>query len=482
MAKRQDAQRSPLSDPKETIHITLIHGTFAPGAAWTKPGSLFRNTISEEFDGRIEFHSDFWWWGLPSHLNRHVAGMRLQKYLWDLTTSHPGRHFVIGHSHGALVGLYAVRDQDLAKRIEGVISLSTPFLIARPRELSILGMIALIFGFIAFFAIPASFAPIPFAAYIDSELPWYLGAPIFLVGLALPVVGLMAIAGIIIGVEKLTNWFLTTMKIPNIHSGRLLIVRGPSDEASALISLFHGLELLVTAIWGRRGPFDRFILASARRLSNGVERILNAVPMWFCAISWAWFWLGNLLTVVAFMSAAIFSLNFPEQTEEIKRTAWAPFNPRSHLWPMLGIIYHYSTAVLPFWLISAIAITAFPTFIFLCLTGFAFSLAVSAGVFLGLCFLVAVSCTAFLAITSVPELGPCAATVVVSVEATPPGRYEVESGDDTARIDAFLTHSWSYSHPQALAAISAWLKLPKPDAPLIPPLPEPKTQSENPFS
>jgi hypothetical protein len=107
-------------------HITLVHGTFAPGAAWTKPGSLLRNKITEELGGLVEFHDDFWWCGLPSHVNRHIAGKRLRSYMLDLTARHSGRHFIIGHSHGGLISLYAVRDHDLAKGIEGIISLSTP--------------------------------------------------------------------------------------------------------------------------------------------------------------------------------------------------------------------------------------------------------------------------------------------------------------------------------------------------------------------
>lgn len=479
--------------PKETIHVTLVHGTFAPGAAWTKSGSALRNAISEEFDDHVEFHSTFRWWGLPSHLNRHVASKRLRRYLLELTERHKGRHFIIGHSHGALLSLYAVREQELAKRIEGVISLSTPYLIARPRKLSVLGLIAVIFGGLAAFAMLSSLAQIPLAAYFNSDLPWYVGVLAFLFWLALIILMIATLSGLILGVKKLSNWFLTTMEIPSIDSGRLLIVRGPSDEASVLINLFHGIELLISAIWGRRGPFDRLIVATAQRLWAHGQHILGSIPVLLYVITWFWMAIGIFIFLAASIAALVFMEKFPEHAEELIKPAMSHLHSnsiferifwgsRSTLLGFLNVIQYYASELLPAWMVSALAVAAFPMFSVLCVVGALFTFAASAGVFSGSLFVIAVLSTAFLAIASVPELGPCAATVVVSVEATPPGQYEVVSGKDTAGSDAFLTHSWSYSHPQALKAIATWLKAPKPDMPLIPPPPPPPPPPRDPNS
>ena len=462
---------------EDVTHITLVHGTFAPGADWTQPGSLLRNKITEEFEGRVEFHGDFRWRGLPSHIDRHAAGKRFRSYMLDLTARHPGRHFIIGHSHGGLVSLYAVRDQELAKRIDGVISLSTPYLIARPRELSVVGWIAFFFGCLAFIGVPAILAKVAFAAYLDSSLPWWLGVPIFAVGLAVPMLVLGILAGIMHGVEKLSAWFLETMAIPRVNSDRLLIVRGPSDEATSLISLFHGMELLLTAVWGRRGPFDRVIIAAAKYVWAACEATWFALPIFLDTIVRIWLWAAALITIAASFAVAALMYKFPQETAELQRTAWVPIRALTFFSQGLSIARHYAFVMLPGWLVITFAVVAFPWFALFCVAGVLLSLALGAGIFLGFIFVAVVLCTALLAITSVPELGPCVARVVVSVEALPRGGYKVEQGDDTADLDAFLTHSWSYAHPQALAAIAAWLKAPKPDAPLIPPPPTKSNRS-----
>ena len=169
------------------VHVTLVHGTFAPGAGWTQHGSLLRNALEDAFSQRLCFHDDFRWSGLPSHLARHVAAKRLQAYLQKLTDMHPGSHYVIGHSHGALVTLYALRDPVLAQRIAGVVSLSTPYLIARRRQLSIFGMIAAILGLLGVLWLGITFARMPFARSLDSSNPGYITGALFMLGFVLQI-------------------------------------------------------------------------------------------------------------------------------------------------------------------------------------------------------------------------------------------------------------------------------------------------------
>ena len=51
------------------------------------------------------------------------------------------RHFVIAHSHGGNIALYALRDPAVRERITGVATLATPFLIARERNLGSIGQV-----------------------------------------------------------------------------------------------------------------------------------------------------------------------------------------------------------------------------------------------------------------------------------------------------------------------------------------------------
>jgi hypothetical protein len=455
-------------------HITLVHGTFAPGAGWTQPGSPLRKEIDNAFPDRVCFHDDFRWSGLPSHLARHVAGKRLHAYLQKLTAEHPGPHYVIGHSHGALVTLYALRDYELARRIEGVVSLSTPYLLVRRRQLSALGWIAAILGGFSAFAILSALTGAPFLRYLNSSQPWYLGPPMLILTLFLSVAAYGLIGGLVLGTGILTMWFLKTMALPEVHSKRLLVVRGPSDEASALISLFHALELLVTAIWGRRGPFDRTLAAQIYKIGARLEGMWERRPRVLISLLGAWLWVGAAILFGALFTATWLETYRPEDFERWANSGSSPFALPGNV---LGISFHvvqqFLLTFLPMWLTIALGTLALPALAASAIVVVVMGWLISAGVILGATFVLAVACTALLALTSVPELGPCAATVIVSVEASPPGQYPVVHGTDT-EIDAFLTHSWAYTHTVALKAIAAFIAAPKPDSePLVAPPPPP---------
>ena len=155
----------------EPIHITLVHGTFAPNAPWTKHGSALRTRLQKELGEKVVFHDDFQWSGWPSHLARHRAGRRFRDYLLNLTEREPGRHFVIGHSHGGMVALYALRDAVLGQKIEGLVTLSTPFLVARARELSLLGWLAGALTAVALFFSVAAVSVLPAYRSIATKDP-----------------------------------------------------------------------------------------------------------------------------------------------------------------------------------------------------------------------------------------------------------------------------------------------------------------------
>jgi hypothetical protein len=235
---------------EEALHFTLVHGTFAPGAAWTQDGSLLRKALRDAFGDNVYFHDTFRWSGWPSHLARHLGGKTFRDFMLDVIERHPGRHYIIAHSHGGPVALYALREKNLAERIEGVVTLSTPYLLARQRELSLLGKMAGISGFLGAMVIGGLIC-ISLSAWlvggvrayfhIHGTWPWGVRNLILTIFLPLPLVyGLVSVLqGIVEGIEKLTRWFLATLAIPDVHPERLLIVRGPSDEANALITTFH---------------------------------------------------------------------------------------------------------------------------------------------------------------------------------------------------------------------------------------------------
>jgi transposase-like protein len=117
------------------IKITTIHGTFFPGASWTKPNSKFCRRLKTPEMGDVEVVS-FRWSGFNSHRARNRAARQLQRRLHKTMNAHPGAaHFVVGHSHAGNVILYAMRDASLRDRLTGVVCLGTPFMDGSPRDL-----------------------------------------------------------------------------------------------------------------------------------------------------------------------------------------------------------------------------------------------------------------------------------------------------------------------------------------------------------
>lgn len=133
--RRQPADdASNTSAARETpIVVTLVHGTFAKDATWTKDGSILREQLAQDFADRgLDLEIDrFEWSGENSHRARIKAGRELAAHLERQYARDPMiRHFIIAHSHGGNVALYAHKHLDKAKHALGIAMLGTPFLTA----------------------------------------------------------------------------------------------------------------------------------------------------------------------------------------------------------------------------------------------------------------------------------------------------------------------------------------------------------------
>ena len=139
----------PAEEARASIVVTLVHGTFGrlPGsdAAWARDGSHFRGRLTEELGGDVLF-LPFRWSGMNWPTARYRAASRLSDHFRDTAERYPGRsHYVVAHSHGGNVALYALRaaDQVSAEGLpDGVVCLSTPFIAAQPRPVSLFRFVA----------------------------------------------------------------------------------------------------------------------------------------------------------------------------------------------------------------------------------------------------------------------------------------------------------------------------------------------------
>lgn len=251
---------------KELHVITLVHGTWARNAGWIRPRSALSRALRERL-GQDTKIFPFIWSGHNSPSARSLASERLRKKLaLRLKDYATARHYIVCHSHGGNIALTAVAGADsekqagtdLAKRIDGIVCLATPFLVARKRDLGpqpIPNMAAAAIG-----------VWILLMLSIGAMLPssWPAAVTFVFQTAALIVAGLtfIALAREWLGFAKKLQNELTT---PSIDPDRVLIVRSPADEASGILvfSQFISWATVRGYLWSQ-GLFARLETAMTR--------------------------------------------------------------------------------------------------------------------------------------------------------------------------------------------------------------------------
>ena len=113
--------------------LTLVHGTWADTSGWVSPGSALRRHLEERLPGVV--FREFPWSGANTHEARLEAGARLGRFIREGQALHPAaRHFIVAHSHGGNVALYAMRDPAARDAVDGIVTLATPFFFTRRRR------------------------------------------------------------------------------------------------------------------------------------------------------------------------------------------------------------------------------------------------------------------------------------------------------------------------------------------------------------
>ncbi len=133
----QHARRHFAVAKKAPTIVTLIHGTFAPSAAWTKDGSTLRRQIADALgkQGQTMHFDVFKWSGRNTHKARIKAGYELAAHIRELRKSYPHcSHFIVGHSHGGNIALFAHKHLPEKLHALGIATLGTPFLYAKLKD------------------------------------------------------------------------------------------------------------------------------------------------------------------------------------------------------------------------------------------------------------------------------------------------------------------------------------------------------------
>jgi hypothetical protein len=215
------------------IVVTLVHGTFATAAPWTKPDSALCRRLKNEFGDKILIEPFSWYPADNSIEARMAAAEKLSSHLARLQENNPeGRQYVIAHSHGGNVALDAVALY--GRNLAGIACLATPFLHASVRDMRQLTLANLGWWFGSLFLLGGQVA-----------LLWYgLGRWL---GLWVLVSWLLAAvaAGVTSGLYERLLHGIEIKDVANVVQSsvptdwNLLIIRGAGDEAWLALGTSH---------------------------------------------------------------------------------------------------------------------------------------------------------------------------------------------------------------------------------------------------
>jgi hypothetical protein len=334
---------------------------------------------------------------------------RLLLRLAAVTNTHPlARHFVVAHSHGGNIALYALNDAQLARKIQGVVCLSTPFMNVRERNLGGIRRSSLL---AAVFVGPMYLS----GWLLDQRFPSHqdLNRAIAIaigLGIGLPLAWKTA---------SLTDRLSGSLKLAALTSDRLLIVRAAGDEASAALSALQLASWLATQCWIWPARFVGAVRSTVREWSDRS----------------AAHWKGALALVIAGALLALGSGSLSANH------ALAAFCLR-----VGGVLFACGSAViLIVWLGYGAG-----------LYGYVFNFVLSGVALFPL--------LAILAVLVIPfgwELAIACTRLDVTVEATPPGTWVVHQlspFNDRSVNDLGMSHAATHERPDAIHVVRSWVE------------------------
>ena len=395
------------TDP--SVVVTLVHGTWAQSARWVLPNSTLCRRLTETWGERIAL-MPLRWSGGNTVRARSRAAADLATHFDTVARQFPAaRHYVIAHSHGGNVALYALRQRSGA-RISGVACLSTPFLHVRNRNLGQVSLSSISAGlFIS--------SLIVLETLLERRFAWSEDAALF-AGLSTAAV-LTALFHV--GSRRLAGPTLAACSLPTTIDTDLLVIRTTGDEASSALAAAHFASWLARRLWNVPASVLREGYGSVqawRRTAVGILKWLT-LPVALC------------VAVALWMAPATID------------------SGRS-----LAYTFQFLAAVGVFAWLSSLAV------IWVSAGGTAvhylFSL-ILAGLITGPLALV----LAILTLPFGPELALTCTRLELTAEAVPPGTYTVHHLLDrplTPGDSLLLDHSRSYNDPAAIDLIVNWIE------------------------
>ena len=254
--KEQDTDHPEVNQPRAII--TLVHGTFARGAPWTRPGSRLVKALTAYFGETVQFRYQDWS-GFNSFSARDKGARKVAALIGQSRDEHGDiPQYLIGHSHGGNVALQAAIADDTSS-LDGVVCLATPVLTTKRRRFTrrIRWMIGI--GFFMTLSMP----------FYSFEESW--DATDFQVTAMLVCMVLAALW--YRQARVMARKICRKRPYTRLNSDEVSFIRSPFDEASGIIGLVNFLTWIVNRIIA--GPFalyDYFVRGFTLR-----QRVVSAL-------------------------------------------------------------------------------------------------------------------------------------------------------------------------------------------------------------
>jgi pimeloyl-ACP methyl ester carboxylesterase len=391
-----------------SVVVTLVHGTWAQSATWVLPNSALCRMLTETWGGRIAL-MPLRWSGGNTVRARARAAADLATHIDAVARRFPAsNHYVIAHSHGGNVALYALRQRS-SVRISGLACLSTPFLHVRNRNLGQVSISSISAGmFIS--------ALIVVQTLLERQFAWTEDGALF-AGLSTAAV-LTALFHV--GSQRLAGPTLAACSLPTSIDTDLLLIRTTGDEASSALAAAHFASWLAKRLWN----FPASVLRDGYGSVQAWRRPAVGVLKW--------------LTIPAAVCVAVALSMEPAAIDSGRPLAYT---------------FQRVAAVAFFVWLSSLAVlwvSAGGTALH-----YLFSL-ILAGLITGPLALV----LAILTMPFGPELALTCTRLELTAEAVPPGTHTVHHLPDrpsTQEGALLLDHSRSYDDPAAIDLIVNWI-------------------------
>lgn len=258
------------SAPAAKLVITLLHGTFAKDATWVNPEGRMATALKARFGDAVAIESPLRWSGANSFDGRTEATELLQRHILRPRPAAEGAsHLVIAHSHAGNVVAYAARNAAIEAKLAGVVTLATPFIVARERNLGRVGTVAaqamVLWLVLALYWLCALWLGARLGSAPDAALS--AGGKIALiVGLAL----LVEIPGLrlVAAGRRRSAALLDQLAHAPVPRERLLILRQMADEATTAITFLQVPSMMTSLLFGKLAGWTDAIVRRCERLAQ----------------------------------------------------------------------------------------------------------------------------------------------------------------------------------------------------------------------